>query len=342
MAGKWRQLSYFSTKADGAKWGFDEFLVWGAGQPDDEGDAKPKKKKKSADGENKTKPDRYWDPDYNLNGKMLTDADGKYGPDVLNDFVIDFVRRQKDKPFFVYYPTPLIHGPILPTPDSKTKDDKKLKKKKDADNVGRDSVYSDNIEYLDKQIGKLVAELDALKLRDNTLIVFTGDNGSVPVGTINGQKIEGRKSTLLEGGSRVPLIANWRGVTPSGVVLKDLVDFSDFLPTFVELAGMKLPTTRPIDGRSFAPRLLGKPGQPRDWAYVHLGDKRYVRSDRWKLTNGGDFFDMKEAPFREISVSTDNASAEAVAARAKLQSVLDDLVSQDKSEGIAPKKRKKK
>ena len=148
--------------------------------------------------------------------------------------------------------------------------------------------------------------------------------------------------TLLDGGSRVPLIANWRGVTPSGVVLKDLVDFSDFLPTFVELAGMKLPTTRPIDGRSFAPQLLGQKGQPREWAYVQLGDKRYVRSDRWKLTNGGDFFDMKEAPFREISVSTDSASADAQAARAKLQSVLDDLVSQDKSEGSAPKKRKKK
>jgi arylsulfatase A-like enzyme len=341
VAGKWRQLSYFTSKEDGAKWGFDEFLIWGAGLPDDEGDAKPKKKKNAADGEGKAKPDRYWDPDYNLNGKMLKDADGKYGPDVLNEFVIDFVRRHKAEPFFVYYPTPLIHGPILPTPDSKSQDKKKLKKKKDADNVGKGSVYADNIEYLDKQIGKLVAELDALKLRDNTLIVFTGDNGSVPVGTINGQKIEGHKHTMLEGGSRVPLIANWRGVTPSGVVLKDLVDFSDFLPTFVELAGMKLPTTRPIDGRSFAPQLLGKPGQPRDWAYVHLGNRRYVRSDRWKLTNDGKFFDMQEAPFREILVPAEKESAEAKAARTQLQVTLDHLIAQDKDAGNTPKKRKK-
>ena len=342
VAGKWRQLSYFSTKADGVKWGFDEFLIWGAGQPDDEGEAKPKKKKKAADGEAKQKPDRYWDPDYNLNGKMLKDADGKYGPDMLNEFVIDFVRRHKAEPFFVYYPTPLIHGPILPTPDSKTKNEGKLKKKKNADNVGRDSVYADNIEYLDKQIGKLVAELDALKLRDNTLIVFTGDNGSVPVGTINGQQIEGHKHTMLEGGSRVPLIANWRGVTPSGVVLKDLVDFSDFLPTFVEIAGAKVSTTRPIDGRSFAPQLLGKPGQPREWAYVHLGDKRYVRSDRWKLTGNGELFDMKEAPFREISVPTESDSAEAKAARTKLQAALDNLAKQEVSGGVTPKRKKKK
>ncbi|MFM9965820.1 MAG: sulfatase-like hydrolase/transferase [Planctomycetaceae bacterium] len=342
VAGKWRQLSYFTSKADGAKWGFDEFLIWGAGQPDDEGDTKPKKKQKAADGEAKNKADRYWNPDYNLNGKMLTDADGKYGPDLLNEFVIDFVRRHKSEPFFVYYPTPLIHGPILPTPDSKAKNEGKLKGKKNADNVGRDSVYAANIEYLDKQIGKLVAELDALKLRDNTLIVFTGDNGSVPVGTINGKKIEGHKHTMLEGGSRVPLIANWRGVTPSGVVLKDLVDFSDFLPTFAEIAGAKVSATRPIDGRSFAPQLLGKKGQPRDWAYVHLGDKRYVRSDRWKLTGNGELFDMKEAPFREISVPADSNSSEAKAARTQLQAALDNLAAQGTSGELAPKKKRKK
>ena len=116
VAGKWRQLSHFTTKEDGAKWGFDEFLIWGAGQPDED-EAGGRKKKRDADGA-KAKPDRYWDPDYNLNGGTLPNAEGKYGPDVLNEFVIDFVRRHKDGPFFVYYPTPLIHGPILTTPDS--------------------------------------------------------------------------------------------------------------------------------------------------------------------------------------------------------------------------------
>jgi arylsulfatase A-like enzyme len=340
VAGKWRQLSHFTSKEDGAKWGFDEFLIWGAGQPDDDEEAKPQKNKTSADG--KTKPDRYWSPDYNLNGKMLKDTDGKYGPDLLNEFVIDFVRRHKSEPFFVYYPTPLIHGPILPTPDSKTKEAAKLKQKKKDGDVGNGSVYSDNIEYLDKLIGKLVAELDALKLRENTLIVFTGDNGSVPIGTINGRKIEGKKNTMLEGGSRVPLIANWRGVTPSGVVLKDLVDFSDFLPTFVEFAGAKVPATRPIDGRSFAPQLLGRKSQPRDWAYVQLGDKRYVRNDRWKLTGAGELFDMKDAPFREVLVPADFDSGEAIAARNKLQAALNNLAKQDQSNGLTPMKKQKR
>src|SRR5262249_11220478 len=146
-------------------------------------------------------------------------------------FVVDYIRRHKDGPFFVYYPTPLIHSPILPTPDT-PKDQGKGKKKK-----GADSLYGQNIAYLDKLVGKLVAELDALKLREKTVIVFSGDNGSVGEGTINGHAVDGGKHTMLEGGSRVPLIVNWPGTTPAGVVLKDLVDFSDMLPTFVELGG---------------------------------------------------------------------------------------------------------
>ncbi len=338
VAGKWRQLSYFTTKADGAKWGFDEFLIWGAGTPDEDEAKTSGKKKKATDG-TKTNPDRYWNPDYNLNGGVLKDAAGQYGPDVLNDFVIDFVRRHKDGPFFVYYPTPLIHGPILKTPDSKGE---VAKQKKKAANAGEGSLYADNIAYLDKLIGKLVAELDALKLRENTLIVFAGDNGSVPIGTIHGRPVDGKKSQVNEGGSRVPLIANWPGTTPAGVVRKDLVDFSDMLPTFAELGGAKLPTERKIDGHSYAPQLRGEPGQPREWVYVQLGDKRYVRSSRWKFTGDGQFFDMSDAPFRQIAVTADTSDTETKAARLKLQAALDSLKSDDGANAPARKKKNKK
>jgi arylsulfatase A len=178
-----------------------------------------------------------------------------------------------------------------------------------------------------------------LKLREKTLIVFTGDNGSVPIGTVGGRSVDGKKATMLEGGSRVPLIANWPGTTPAGVVLKNLVDFSDMHPTFAELAGEKTATGLTLDGRSFAPQLRGEKGQPRDWAYVHLGDRRYVRSDRWKLTGDGEFFDMSEAPFRQIAVATDTRDAGALAERAKLQTALDHLRAQD-SDRDAPVKKK--
>lgn len=343
VAGKWRQLSHFTTKDDGAKWGFDEFLIWGAGQPDDEdADVKAARKAKRAKGEAKSKNDRYWAPDYNLNGRMLQDTENKYGPDLLHEFVVDFIQRHEQGPFFVYYPTPLIHGPILATPDSKQGQSVKQKGKKSANSVGEGSLYADNIAYLDKLIGKLVAELDARKLREKTLIVFAGDNGSVPIGVVHGRPVDGKKNTMLEGGSRVPLIANWPGTTPAGDLRKDLVDFTDLLPTFAELAGVKPSEGLAIDGHSFAPQLRGEKGQPREWAYVHLRDERYVRADRWKLTGDGELFDMADAPFRQTLIAADTSDVAAQAARARLQTALEDLRAQDSRQLTTPKKTRAK
>lgn len=305
VAGKWRQLSHFTTKEDGQAWGFDEFLIWGV---------------------EIQKGERYWDPAYNRNGQFLTDTKGKYGPDLLHDFVVDFIRQHRDGPFFVYYPMPLIHGPILRTPDSRES--------------GADH-YADNIAYMDKLVGKLIAELEQLKLREKTLVVFTGDNGSTGQQTIHGRKVDGKKGTMQEGGSRVPLIASWAGTTPAGAMRKDLVDFSDFFPTFVEVAGAKMPEGVTIDGHSFAGQLRGQPGQTREWVYVHLRNKRYVRDARWKLNNDGEFFDMKDAPFTEMPVPANTADAEAQAARKKLQPVLDNLLAQDQSKSEAPSPKKK-
>jgi len=299
VAGKWRQLSYFTTKQDAQRWGFDEFLIWGV----DQGEAKGS---------------RYWDPDYNKNGQPLSGAKGKYGPDLLQEFVVDFIRRRQDQPFFVYYPMTLIHGLIERTPDSP------------AEGANH---YADNIAYLDKLVGRLVAELDRMNIREKTLIVFTGDNGCTPQasgikgigsgGTLSGRAIDGAKGSMKEGGSRVPLIVNWKGTTPAGQVSKDLVDFSDFFPTFAELAGAKMPADVTIDGHSFAAQLTGGRGKPRQWIFVQLGQQWYVRDARWKLNQAGDLFDMKDAPFREVLTQAD--SPEAQAARATLQPALDAL-----------------
>ena len=233
---------------------------------------------------------------------------------------MDFLRRHAPKgsaakPFYLYYASHLVHGPILRTPDSKPNE-------KDPA-----TLYNDNIAYLDKQIGLLVAEIDKLGLRENTLIVFSADNGTVnqPTSTIGGRKINGQKGTMLEGGARVPLIANWKGVAPAGRVLKDLVDFSDVLPTFVDVAGAKLPQGVTIDGRSFAPQLRGENGSPREWIFVQLGRNWYVRDDGWKLNQAGELFDMKDSPFVEQPVAADSKDQTAAAARKRLQAVLDKL-----------------
>jgi len=166
--------------------------------------------------------------------------------------------------------------------------------------------------------------------------VFTGDNGCVGQQTVAGRPIEGKKGALKEGGSRVPLIVNWPGTTPAGKVSKDLVDFTDLFPTFTEVAAAKLPAGVTLDGHSIAPQILGRPGQPRDWVYVQLNTDRYVRDAQWKLTKAGDFFDMKDAPWRETPVSADTQDVGAKAARSRLKTVLDGLLAQDVNSASTP------
>jgi arylsulfatase A len=258
---------------------------------------------------------KYWREQatsYTVNGKQVELPEGKYLPDAMHDYLVEFITRHRDRPFYAYYPMSHIHGPILQTPDSKPGSDH----------------YADNIAYMDKLVGKLIAELERLKLRQNTLVVFVGDNGTAgghANATVKGRRLSGQKASMLEGGSLVPLIASWPGVTPAGKVCQDLIDFSDFFPTFAELAGARLPQDVTIDGHSFAGQLKGRQGAPREWIYVELDGKWYARTARWKLNQAGELFDMSEAPFVEKAVPATMADAEAMAARTRLQAVLDQL-----------------
>ncbi len=303
--GKWGQMCLGP-----GEWGFDEYLVFkGNG--------------------------RYWreqTPTYTVNGKAMPLPEGKYLPDLMHEFVAGFIASHKDQPFFIYYPMSHIHGPILRTPDSKAGADK-------------NQLYTDNIEYMDKLVGQLMAELDRLHLRENTMIIFSGDNGTAHFGveaaTVNGKSISGQKGTMLEGGSRVPLVVNWPGTTPAEQVKKDLIDFSDFFPTFAELGGAKLPAGVTIDGHSFAPQIRGQKGTPRDWIYVELSGKSYARNAGFKLTNHGELFDMSDAPFKEIPVPSTATNASAASARAVLQKVLDEHQTAPITTKDSKKKKKK-
>ena len=277
--GKWRQVG--ETPGD---WGYDEWMT------------------------DPTAAGWYWQKSYTKNGKLVELDKEVYCPDVAHEMAMDFVQRHKNGPFFVYYPTHLVHGPILKTPDS-APDSKDL--------------YADNIAYMDKLLGKVVAELGRLGILEKTVIVFSGDNGTArESGTVHKRQINGAKGSMWEGGSRVPLIASWKGKTPSGKVLTDLVDFSDFYATFTELAGVKPPQGLPIDSRSFAPQIEGKKGSPREWAFVQLGKNWYVKEKSWKMNQSGELYDMRDAPFEEKLVPADAKEGEAVAARKRLQNVL--------------------
>jgi arylsulfatase A len=284
--GKWGQMPYGP-----GEWGFDEYLsflgsgVYTAAQRSD----------------------------YQQNGEWKKLQEGEYLPDIMARFITNFIEKHQEKPFFLYYPMVHIHGPIIATPDSKK-------------DVNKAQLYADNIEYMDKLVGNLVADLDRLKMRENTLIVFSGDNGTAHMGApahVNGSQINGMKAQLLEGGSRVPLVVNWPGVTPAGKVNHDLTDFSDFYSTFAKLAGAKLPEGVVIDSHDFSDQIKGGKGTPRDWCYVELNGGSYARDARYKLTNKGELYDLKNAPFEEILVASSAENEESVASRKKLQAVLD-------------------
>jgi arylsulfatase A len=254
----------------------------------------------------------YWQKRYEKNGEQIKTPDEQYNPDIIHQFGIDFIRRHQDKPFFLYYPMHLVHAPILHTPDSKP-DTKEY--------------YADNIAYMDKQVGEIVAEVENLGLREKTLILFSGDNGTALnyPSTIGGRMINGKKASMLEGGPRVPFITSWPGTTPAGKVSKDIINFTDMLATFTELGGAKLPDGFKYDSHSIAPQLRGEKGTPREWAFVQLGDKWYVREQGWKINEAGELFDMSDAPFTEKPVAAEADTTDSKAARERLAKVLAEL-----------------
>jgi arylsulfatase A len=251
---------------------------------------------------------------YVLNGKDFILKDNEYMPDLMHNHMVEFLSNHKKDPFYLYYSLVQVHGEIKATPETKpgTTDFKEL--------------YNDNINYMDKLVGKLIHTLDSLKLRENTLIVFFGDNGTAgqaaAIGSINGKKIIGKKGTMQEGGSLVPLIINWPSVIKKPSVSKNLIDASDFVPTFAEIAGATLPKDVKLDGTSFANQLKGGNANPRNWIFTELGNDWYVREANWKLNRAGQLFDMRNAPFEE-KLTPDSDTTKVV--KENLQKILDGL-----------------
>lgn len=309
LIGKWGQLT---PSGDPSDWGFDHELYYkGSGMYWNSKVAKPM----SEGGEVRGDPDTYV-----LDGKTIKVKDEEYIPDLLHKDATAWMEAQKGRPFFLYYSLSHVHGEILPTPDSAPAS------KGESDSAMRKRHYVDNILYMDKLVGKLVAELNRLKLRENTLIIFMGDNGSAksnaPDATIGGRRIEGEKGSMKEGGGLVPFFATWPGVMPSGKVNANVADASDLLPTFAEIAGAPLPTGRVIDGRSLVSQFKGDTKSPRTWAYCQLSNNYYVREAGWKLDQSGILYDMKAAPFQEVAVAADTKDEAAVAARQRLSAAL--------------------
>jgi arylsulfatase A len=303
ICGKW-QLGH--AKDLPQQFGFDESYLW----------------------QHTRRPPRYANAGLEHNGVEKDFNNGEYGPKLVNDFALDFVARHRDRPFFLYYPMILTHDPFQPTPDSSNWDPK-VKSEQEQKNVKH---FADMTAYMDKMIGRLVAKLDELGLRENTVVMFLGDNGTHPTVTsrFKGTDYQGGKGTGTARGTHVPFVANWPGKIPAGKVNKDLIASVDYLPTICELAGTPVPAALKIDGRSFLPQLLGQKGQPRDSMYLWYARDggptatfEFAQSTTHKLHRDGKFYDLTADPFEEKPLSVAKLSGVAAAEAKKLQAVLE-------------------
>lgn len=278
------------------------------------------------------RPPRYANPGLEIDGVEKDFQGGEYGPSLVNDFALDFLSRHADAarrgetPFLLYYPMMLTHGPFQPTPDSPDWDPRAVGEKVNDDR----RHFAGMVAYMDALIGRLVAHLDELGLRENTLVLFLGDNGTGGgvVSRFAGRDFKGGKGQTTHRGMHVPGIANWPGRIPGGRVCDDLVAAVDFLPTICELAGVAAPAG---DGHSFAPQLRGEPGTPRQWIYSWYSPRqnrdRRVREcafdQRHKLYAGGALYDLVADPDETRPIPPGEASPAAAAAAAKLRGALE-------------------
>jgi len=301
IAGKW-QLGRDATLPD--HFGFDEHLLW----------------QLTTSGRDSTGRDkRYVNPVLEQNGVKYEKNEGKYSTDLVVDYINNFMERKKDQPFLVYYPMILTHCPFDPTPHSKDWNPKDMGSKTYKGNA---KYFGDMVAYMDYSIGRIVKKLDHLGLRENTIIFFTGDNGTdnPVVSMMDNTAVEGGKGKTTDNGTHVPLIVNWKGTIKSNIHSQNLVDFSDFFPTLCDLAGISVPSSWGLDGMSFYPELVGKIGEKRKW--IHSWYNRdggsnplrptheWVRNETYKLYVGNRFYNIKKDPNEENNLLTKDMNQE--------------------------------
>lgn len=302
IAGKWQLGREMSLPAH---FGFQKFCLWQLTR----------------------RPPRYANPGLEIDGREIDYNNGEYGPDVVNQYACDFITSHRQQPFLLYYPMMLTHAPFQPTPDSPDWDPKAMgEKAKD-----RAENFAGNVAYADKLIGKLIATLNENGLRQKTLVIVVGDNGT-KLGhrsQMGARTVIGAKGRSIDRGMHVPLIVSQPGTVLAGSVSQDLVDSSDFLPTLCAAAGVDVPSSLPIDGQSFWPQLRGEKGTPRSWIYSWYAreggaeaETEFAMTRRYKLYRSGEMYDILDDTDERHAIDVQPANPELVQAKQQLAGVL--------------------
>lgn len=300
IAGKW-QLNGLNRNNPGNQdvtrpnhFGFDEYCLWQLHH-------------KRAEGE------RYANPLLTQNGNDLPRDENSYGPDVIADYLTDFIERKSGQPFFIYYPMVLPHDPFVPTPDSPEWADPERRYEHDT------IFFKDMIAYVDKIIGRLELKLKEKNVWENTLFIFTADNGTHPsvISTTKSGQVKGAKGQSINTGNHVPFIVSWPAKIQEGRIFEGMVDFADFLPTLADVAGIE-PSTYFTDGKSFTSILTGDNSRPeKEEIFIHYSPRwgrfahnRWIMNEDYKLYRDGRFYKTSADPLEEHPVSNFSDSEE--------------------------------
>ncbi len=208
----------------------------------------------------------------------------------ITEHAVSFIERNKDEPFFLYVPHPIPHAPLHVSPPfmEGVSHDVVAKLQAEDGNIDyqtRHKLFRQAIAEIDWSVGQILDTLKANGLDDNTLVLFTSDNGP-PKNTLFASPgpLRGHKGTTFEGGMREPTVVRWPGKIPAGKANGELMTTMDLLPTFAKLAGAAIPTDRVIDGKDIWPTLTGEAQTPHEMFFYHRGNVlAAVRSGRWKL-----------------------------------------------------------
>ncbi|MEO0475485.1 MAG: sulfatase [Planctomycetota bacterium] len=214
------------------------------------------------------------------------DPDADYLTKRITERAVKFIEENKDGPFFLYVPHPIPHRPLHASPPFMTGATASIKEKlaHEGDRVdyqARDKLYKQAIEEIDWSVGQILDALKSQGIDDNTLVIFTSDNGP-KVGSAH--PLIGGKGSSFEGGVRVSTVVRWPGKVPADQANDELMTTMDLLPTFMELAGSEIPDDRTIDGKNISQVLFGRAKSPHDALFYHKGHLLVaVRSGPWKL-----------------------------------------------------------
>ncbi len=278
---------------------------------------------------------------------------GQYAPDLIQTQAINFIRENKDRPFFCYYAAIQPHADMVAP---------KRYMKRHSGKYGEETPYNEGyynpapepraafagmVNVLDDYIGEIVAELEQLGIAENTLIIFTSDNGPHVEGghdpdyfDSNGD-LRGNKRDLYEGGMHVPMIASWPSVIEAGGTSDHISAFWDFLPTMSALTGQALPESDNTDGVSMLPTLLGQPNQPAHkflyWEFPWKKGRIAIRKDKWKAVRYNASVDPN-SPLELYDLSSDPGETNNVAtSHPETVSAMSDLLKDVRTPPVNPR-----